>query len=54
MKAPIFRKNIRQSSEKIMRSYARNQGSQIPNTVIAQDVGANEKSVKDDATVANE
>ena len=36
-----------------MRSYARNQGSQIPNTVIAQDVGAHDESVMDDVTVAN-
>ncbi|MGN0312734.1 MAG: ATP-binding protein [Lachnospiraceae bacterium] len=48
--------NVKKNPERVkrlMRSYARNQGSQIPNTVIAQDVGVNEESVMDDATVAN-
>lgn len=48
--------NVKKNPERVkrlMRSYARNQGSQIPNTVIAQDVGANDESVMDDATVAN-
>lgn len=36
-----------------MRSYARNQGSQIPNTVIAQDITANDESSMDAETVAS-
>ena len=36
-----------------MRSYARNQGSQIPNTVIAQDIAANDESSMDAETVAS-
>ena len=48
--------NVKKNPERVkrlMRSYARNQGSQIPNTVIAQDVGAHDESVMDDVTVAN-
>lgn len=48
--------NVKKNPERVkrlMRSYARNQGSQIPNTVIAQDVGVNEESVMDDETVAS-
>ena len=41
--------NVQKNPEKVrrlMRSYARNQGSQIPNTALAQDVAANdEKSI---------
>ena len=43
------------NSEKVhrlMRSYARNQGSQIPNTVLAQDVSANDEVSMSDETVA--
>lgn len=48
--------NVKKNPERVkrlMRSYARNQGSQIPNTVIAQDVGTNDESAMDDATVAS-
>ena len=48
--------NVKKNPERVkrlMRSYARNQGSQIPNTVIAQDVGERDESVMDDVTVAN-
>ena len=31
--------------KRLMRSYARNQGSQVPNTVLAQDIAANEETV---------
>lgn len=40
--------NITKNPERVkrlMRSYARNQGGQIPNTVIAQDIAANEETV---------
>lgn len=37
---------------RLMRSYARNQGSQIPNTVLAQDVSANDEVSMSDETVA--
>lgn len=46
---------VQKNSEKVhrlMRSYARNQGSQIPNTVLAQDVSANDKVSMSDETVA--
>lgn len=38
--------------KRLMRSYARNQGGQIPNTVIAQDIAANDESSIDEETVA--
>ena len=38
---------------RLMRSYARNQGSQIPNTVLAQDVAANDEAPISDETVAS-
>ncbi len=38
--------------KRLMRSYARNQGSQVPNTVIAQDIAANDESSIDEETVA--
>ena len=36
-----------------MRSYARIQGSQVPNSVLAQDVSANDEVLMSDETVAN-
>lgn len=39
--------------KRLMRSYARNQGSQIPNTVIAQDIAANDEATMDTDTVAS-
>ncbi len=38
---------------RLMRSYARNQGSQVPNTVLAQDVSANDEAPISDETVAS-
>ena len=38
--------------KRLMRSYARNQGGQIPNTVIAQDIAANDESSIGEETVA--
>ena len=40
--------NVQKNPERVkrlMRSYARNQGSQVPNTVLAQDIAANEETV---------
>ena len=48
--------NIQKNPEKVrrlMRSYARNQGSQVPNTVLAQDVSANDEGPINDETVAS-
>ena len=48
--------NIQKNPEKVrrlMRSYARNQGSQVPNTVLAQDVSANDEVPINDETVAS-
>ena len=39
--------------KRLMRSYARNQGSQVPNTVIAQDIAANDEATMDTDTVAS-
>jgi predicted AAA+ superfamily ATPase len=36
-----------------MRSYARNQGGQIPNTVLAQDIAANDETPINEETVAS-
>lgn len=47
--------NITKNPERVkrlMRSYARNQGGQIPNTVIAQDIAANDENSIDEETVA--
>lgn len=38
--------------KRLMRSYARNQGAQVPNTVIAADITANESSINEE-TVAS-
>ena len=39
--------------KRLMRSYARNQGGQVPNTVIAQDIAANDESPLSEETVAS-
>ena len=39
--------------KRLMRSYARNQGGQVPNTVIAQDIAANDESPTSEETVAS-
>lgn len=47
--------NIQKNAEKVrrlMRSYARNQGSQVPNTVLARDVSANDEESMSQETVA--
>lgn len=47
---------VKKNTEKVrrlMRSYARNQGSQVANTVLAQDVSANDESSMSDETVAS-
>ncbi len=47
--------NVQKNPERVkrlMRSYARNQGSQVPNTVIAQDIVANDESPMSEETVA--
>ena len=36
-----------------MRSYARNQGGQVPNTVLAQDIAANDEMLINEETVAS-
>lgn len=48
--------NVQKNPEKVrrlMRSYARNQGSQVPNTVLARDVAANDEMPISDETVAS-
>lgn len=48
--------DVQKNPEKVrrlMRSYARNQGSQVPNTVLAQDVSANDEAFMSDDTVAS-
>ena len=47
--------NVQKKPEKIrrlMRSYARNQGGQVPNTVIAQDIAANDEAQISEETTA--
>ncbi len=47
--------NVQKNPERVkrlMRSYARNQGSQVPNTVIAQDIAANDEVPMNEETVA--
>ena len=39
--------------KRLMRSYARNQGGQVPNTVIAQDIAANDEAPMSEETVAS-
>ena len=48
--------NVQKNSEKVrrlMRSYARNQGGQVPNTVLAQDIAANDEATISEETVAS-
>ncbi len=48
--------NIQKNPERVrrlMRSYARNQGSQVPQTVLAQDIAANDDSPLSEDTVAS-
>jgi len=48
--------NVQKNPERVkrlMRSYARNQGSQIPNTVLAQDIAANDEVSINEETVAS-
>ncbi len=48
--------NVEKNPERVrrlMRSYARNQGGQVPNTVIAQDVAANDEKPMSEETVAS-
>lgn len=48
--------NIQKNPERVrrlMRSYARNQGSQVPNTVLAQDLAANDEAPMNEETVAS-
>lgn len=48
--------DVQKNPEKVrrlMRSYARNQGSQVPNTVLAQDVSANDEAFMSGDTVAS-
>ena len=47
---------VRKNQERVrrlMKSYARNQGGQIPNTVLAKDTSANEKPMISEVTVAS-
>lgn len=39
--------------KRLMRSYARNQGAQVPNTVLAQDISANDEKPMNEETVAS-
>ena len=48
--------NVQKNPDKVrrlMRSYARNQGGQVPNTVLAQDVSANDETPISEETVAS-
>jgi len=48
--------NMQKNPERVrrlMRSYARNQGAQVPNTVLVQDVGANDEKKISEETVAS-
>ena len=48
--------NVNKNAERVkrlMRSYARNQGSQVPNTVIASDISFNDEEKVDSETVAS-
>lgn len=48
--------NTQKNPEKVrrlMRSYARNQGAQVPNTVLAQDIAANDEAPISEETVAS-
>lgn len=48
--------NIQKNPERVsrlMRSYARNQGSQVPNTVLAEDIKANDNRTINEETIAS-
>lgn len=48
--------DVQKNAEKVkrlMRSYARNQGAQVPNTVLSQDISANEDTTISEETVAS-
>lgn len=48
--------NVQKNPERVrrlMRSYARNQGGQVPNTLLAQDISANDGTSIDEETVAS-
>ena len=48
--------NVQKNPERVrrlMRSYGRNQGSQVPNTVLAQDIAANDETPINEETVAS-
>lgn len=48
--------NVQKNPERVrrlMRSYARNQGGQVPNTLIAQDIAANDETPMSEETVAS-
>lgn len=48
--------NVKKNEEKVrrlMRSYARNQGSQVPNTVLAKEMSNNDEVIMSDETVAS-
>ena len=48
--------NVQKNPERVrrlMRSYARNQGAQVPNTVLAQDVAVNDETQINEETVAS-
>lgn len=48
--------NVQKNPEKVrrfMRSYARNQGGQVPNTVLAQDISASDETPISEETVAS-
>ena len=48
--------NVQKKPERVkrlMRSYARNQGGQVPNTVLAQDIAANDETPISEETVAS-
>ncbi len=51
-RADNVQKNV-ERVKRLMRSYARNQGTQVPNTVIAQDVGGTDAPSADVETVAS-
>ena len=48
--------NVQKNPERVrrlMRSCARNQGSQVPNTVLAQDIAANDETQNNEETVSS-
>lgn len=47
------RKKNPERVKRLMRSYARNQGTQIPNTVLVRDISSNDESSINEETIAN-